>query len=377
MIRCAVDAREYSRPNRSAGISRFLTNIVAPLGAGTEFEFNLLTLAPDSVPSKLQNLPGVRLDALPQSCRYGLDQWMLPRAARAGGAQFFFSPFHKAPFFPGLPLVVTVHDIGFLRLRTLTAGHRLLARLRLRLTLSRASKVICVSKFTERDVQDLFPGAADKTVVLYSDLGADWYRQLTDHHPRPAPAVSPAAFGHYFLYCGNFKPHKNVDQLVQGFHAAANKLPEHNLVLIGGDADNTPRLRRLIRRLDLERRVYICRDIDDFSLSRFYQAADWFVTASGYEGFGYPAVEAMIAECPVICHPVTSLIEVAGGAALPIHSPTPGGIAATLIRAAQMNVAERQEFIAAGHRQARLFTPGQTAQAFARLCRTLVSDPTI
>ena len=61
---------------------------------------------------------------------------------------------------------------------------------------------------------------------------------------------------------------------------------------------------------------------------------------------------------------------------MPIHSPTPGEIAATLIRAAQMSVTERQEFIAAGRRQARLFTPGQTAQAFARLCRTLVSDPT-
>lgn len=376
MIRCAVDAREYSLPSRSAGISRFLTNIVAPLGAGSGFEFHLLTPAPDTVPSKLQNLPGVRTDVLPLLNRHGLDQWVLPRAARACGAQLFFSPFHKAPFFPGMPLLITVHDIGFLRLRTLTAGHRRLARLRLNLTIRRAAKVICVSKFTERDLMELCPAATEKTTVLYSDLGADWYRLLTDHSPAITPAVSPVPFGRFFLYCGNFKPHKCVDELIQGFQAAVHdqQLPEHNLVLIGGDDANAPRIRRLIRRLDLERRVYVCRDVDDFSLSRFYQAADWFVTASRYEGFGYPAVEAMFAECPVACHPATSLIEVAGSAALAIRSPTPGEIAATLIRAAGMNAGERQQYIEAGRRQARLFTPGQTAQAFARLCRGLVPD---
>lgn len=378
MIRCAVDAREYSQPNRLTGIGRFLTNIIGPLGQHPEeFEFVLMTGAPDSVPARLQRLPGIRVEALPKYSLPVINEVVLPHRAKTLKSHCFFSPFYRGPLFPGMPMVVTVHDLMFLRLPALPPLIRSLTKLHLRSIVRRASKIITVSKFTERDLIDLVPAATDKTVVMYSDIGMEWFRLLTDRSRASTPAVPPETFGRYFLYVGTFKPHKNVDLLVKGFHAALNtgRIPEHRLVLVGGDDDNSGRILRLIKRLELEKRVFICRDIDDFSLSRLYQEADWFVTASQYEGFGYPPVEAMIAQCPVICHQTTSLIEVVGSAGLPITALTVPEVCNALLRATRIGAAERQEFVEAGRRQCRLFKPGQTAEAFARLIRSLVISP--
>ncbi len=379
MIRCAIDAREYRQPNHLTGIGRFLTNMIAPLGEHPEeFEFVLFTGSPDAVPAKLQRLPGIRIEELPRRGRRVIDEWLLPRRARELKADVFFSPGWQGPLYPGLPMIVTVHDIMFLRLPALPPVVRALTRWHLRSIIRRARKVITVSKFTERDLADLVPAAADKTVVMYSDIGADWHSLLVNRDRHAPPAVPPETFGRYFLYVGNFMPHKNVDLLVKGFHDALNtgKIPQHRLVLVGGDDENSGRILRLVKRLELEKKVFVCRDLDDFSLSRLYQSADWFVTASEYEGFGYPPVEAMIAECPVLCHQTTSLIEVVGSAALPITTLTVPEMCNALLRAVRTTPAERQEFIDAGRRQSRLFKPGHTAEDFARLLRSLILSGT-
>lgn len=376
MIRCAVDAREFTQPNRLTGVGRFLMNIVVPLGMRpAEFEFHLFTRSPDAVPERLHNLPGVKLETLPPGSPAYQEQVLLPRRAREIGADCFFSPWHKGPVRPGMPMVITVHDIAFLRMPGgLTPWRRLTARWRLRNLIRRSRKVIAVSKFTERDLADMFPQAAEKTVVMYSDIGAEWHRMLRSREAMATASSQSAHYGKYFLYVGTFKPHKNVDLLVKGFAAAVSdgRIPRHNLLLIGGDDENLGRITRLISRLGMEQRVVILRDVDDYSLSQLYQGADWFVTASQYEGYGYPPVEAMIAGCPVICNQTTSLIEVVGSAALPIMALREEDMAGTLALAASMNPARRQEYIAAGARQCRLFSPGQTAEAFARLIRGLV-----
>ena len=378
MIRCAIDAREYTHPNRLTGVGRFLTNIVLPLGAkASEFEFRLLVRSPEAVPEKLHKLPGVVIETLPHNRPPAyLEQVYMPHRAKEMKADCFFSPWHKGAILPvSMPLIITVHDLAGLRLPDMAAWRKMIATWRLRNTIRRCRKVIVVSKFTERDLVNLIPQAAEKTVVMYSDIGAEWFATLRDRCSTMPPPISPVLHGKFFLYVGTFKPHKNVDVLIRGFAAGVRdgRLRAHNLVLVGGDDANLGRINGLISRLGMEPRVRIVRDIDDYSLSRFYHAADWFVTASQYEGYGYPPVEAMIGECPVICHQATGLIEVVGSAALSLPVVSDVEIAASLTRAAGMNSQQRQEYVEAGSRQCRLFNPGQTAETFARLLRSLVT----
>jgi glycosyltransferase involved in cell wall biosynthesis len=350
--------------------------MIAPLATGTEFSFSLYTHSPESVPHRLAALPAIRVRHLAPGQTQWVDQWRLPHQARRDGAELFFSPYYKGPLVPRMPLIVTVHDIMFLRLPGLRPLTQALTRLQLRSVIRRADKVITVSRFSERDLVDLFPRAAGKTVVLYSDMGEEWHRLLAGAQGKFG-ADDPVIRGRrFFLYVGNFKPHKNVDLLVRAFaalFARPGRCPSQRLVLVGGDDENAPRIQALIRQLGIDDRVSVLRDIDDARLSALYRAADWFVTASAYEGFGYPCVEAMVAGCPVICHQATSLIEVVGSAGLPIAGLTVEDVANALELAAGTSPSDRDQLVQAGRRQARMFAPGETAQAFAGLCRSLMS----
>ncbi|NOY82333.1 MAG: glycosyltransferase family 4 protein [Kiritimatiellaeota bacterium] len=373
MTRVAVDAREFSVPGRATGIGRYLENMLLPLVSEADFEFVLFLHRPDAVPPPLREAPAIRIDKLPVGPARWVDQWVLPRRAARAECDVFFSPFYKGPILTGMPLIVTVHDITFLRLPLLSPVVRRLTRWYMGAVLRRADRVVVVSKFTERDLLDLFPGVSGKTSVLYSDMGEEWNRMLQNSEMGVKPKVSPEGLGRFFLYVGNFKRHKNVDLLVRAYAAARRSrlIDDYTLVLVGGDDRNAPAIQALVAELGLLECVHIFRDVDDYSLACFYHAAQWFVTASAYEGFGYPCVEAMVAGCPVICHPATSLIEVVGSAGLPIAALNQQEVVATLAEAAAMNPEERTRLVEAGRRQARLFKPGESARALAGICRTL------
>jgi glycosyltransferase involved in cell wall biosynthesis len=56
------------------------------------------------------------------------------------------------------------------------------------------------------------------------------------------------------------------------------------------------------------------------SVAAFYNAADLFAFPSYYEGFGYPAAEAMASGCPVVAADSSSVTEVVGGGGI-LFSP--------------------------------------------------------
>ena len=69
--------------------------------------------------------------------------------------------------------------------------------------------------------------------------------------------------------------------------------------------------RKLISSLGLTESVVQFERIAD--VAPFYNAADLFVFPSYYEGFGYPAAEAMASGCPVVAADSSSVTEVVGG----------------------------------------------------------------
>jgi glycosyltransferase involved in cell wall biosynthesis len=57
----------------------------------------------------------------------------------------------------------------------------------------------------------------------------------------------------------------------------------------------------------------------------FYRAADLLAYPSHNETFGLPILEAMAGDCPLVTSQVSSMPEIAGGAAIPpIPPPSPG-----------------------------------------------------
>ena len=69
------------------------------------------------------------------------------------------------------------------------------------------------------------------------------------------------------------------------------------------------------------------------TLAAFYRLARAFVFPSLYEGFGLPPLEAMACGTPVVTSNVSSLPEVAGGAALLVDPHESEAIADGIVRA--------------------------------------------
>jgi glycosyltransferase involved in cell wall biosynthesis len=113
------------------------------------------------------------------------------------------------------------------------------------------------------------------------------------------------------LALGAIEPRKNIPMLIDAFESLPASLREEfELALAGpmGWADEATRARvRSVRYLGY---------IPEVDLAPLTAAATVFAYPSLYEGFGFPLAQAMAAGVPAVTSNVSSLPEIAGGAAL-------------------------------------------------------------
>ena len=366
MTRIGIDAREFIGGHRLTGIGRYLDNLVRPLLTDTSIELIAFSHNSAHLPAAWQGIQVVRLPALP---RLLVDQVALPRLAIQHGVDVFFSPYYKIPFTGRFHRLITVHDVMFLRLPEFPAWKRLLASLQLRMACARADRILVDSAFTGDDLGGLVPRQRHKMTVLYPGLEAAWTIPVDE--TETAGVRARYADGHpYLLYVGNFKPHKNVNLLVEAFASLCSKgsAQDHVLVLAGGDPLHRPAIEKQIGQLACRDKIRIHADLPDADLRRLYAGARWTVTLSAYEGFGYPLVEAMACGCPVVYHPCTSLTElVQEGGALGVPDLLQQTVGSVLTKAIRMAQPQREALIAIGRRSVTRFMDGSSARQFAAL----------
>lgn len=218
------------------------------------------------------------------------------------------------PMDPEVPVLLTVHDLNFLHepvrgVRRRRAAAKL-ADLRRRV--DRACAVATDSHFVAEELSRNVDLAGRPLHVI--TLGVE-----------PLGAASPARPswmepGPYLLTVGNCLPHKNFHSLLP----ILERLPYQRLVIAGKGA--TPYgefLAREVSRRGLKSRVVMAGEVSDGEREWLYRHCDAFLFASVAEGFGLPALEAMLAGRPVLVSRLTSLPEVVGehGGYLDLESP--------------------------------------------------------
>lgn len=98
-----------------------------------------------------------------------------------------------------------------------------------------------------------------------------------------------------FLYVGRLTAEKNVDRLIKAFSMVDG--PNDRLVIVG-DGYHKPFLKRLSRKLGLEKKIDFAGYQKD--TQQFYALADFFVLPTLYEGFGQVYLEALASGVPCI-----------------------------------------------------------------------------
>lgn len=233
-----------------------------------------------------------------------------------------FVPAHTLPVaFPGRA-VVTVHDLGY---KQFPAAHPPAQRLYLdattRYSARRARLVLADSQATAEDLTRLYDVDPGKIRVVYPGvhkLKGGGLTALRRKYRLP---------WRYFLFLGTLQPRKNIARLVEAFDRFQHANPDENigLVLAGGEGwlyDESW--------LGSVPNVYRPGYIDASDKGPLYAGALALVFPSLYEGFGFPAIEAMHMGTPVIASATSSLPELVGDAGVLVDPESITEIAAAM-----------------------------------------------
>lgn len=115
--------------------------------------------------------------------------------------------------------------------------------------------------------------------------------------------------------------HKNQDGLIREFDKIKNVISA-NLYIVG-DGNDMLRLKKLIKELQLEERVFLLGTKDQFWIQTHLFEYDLFIQASHYEGLGITAIEASAAGVPMLLSNVDGHLEISeNGRLCELFNPT-------------------------------------------------------
>jgi len=219
-----------------------------------------------------------------------------------------------------IPLVVTVHDLSFIRYPQAHFKERLnWIETSFYNTLDRASSIICPSNFTKNELIELVH-------IPEEDIHVTWYGINRSFKQRNTAEIvfslneynlSPQQ---YVLSVGTLEPRKNIETLIKAYHMLPAKLQERlPLVIVGIRGWKEKEIYRLIKDERVSGNIRILGYVPENVLPFIFSGASLFVFPSLYEGFGFPPLEAMACGVPTIVSDKASLPEVVGNGAVQLN----------------------------------------------------------
>jgi len=242
-----------------------------------------------------------------------------------------------------------------------------------------ADHLITVSQATANDVETYY-GRTDNVHVIHHGVDHDMFRLPSDQERREGWRQLKLAYGGlkkpYILYVGQMQPRKNIERLIDAFEImtpGGNNSPVDTiatLAISSGYGWLEKDIRKKIRTSAAADRIQVLGRVPDKLLAPLYRHAEVFVLPSLYEGFGMPILEAMASGCPVVTSDVSSMPEVAGGAAVLVDPHKISSIAGGIAEAR----GKREELSRLGVKRAGQFSWETTAQKTLDVILAAASD---
>ncbi len=251
------------------------------------------------------------------------------------GANLYFCVFTSPNFYdPSVPVVSTVYDLQYKRYPLFFSPRELYYRDQHFMHTARvAARLVCISDYVR---QTVVRQVDDPARVLTSYIRL--WKRIDKPEARAAREVLDRLNlkgGEYLFYPANFWPHKNHAMLLTAFALYRSRHPESKvkLVFTGAPVGRMAYLQEeAVPRMGLSGYVVFAGFLPDADFAALLEGCRAVIFPSLYEGFGMPVMEAMAFGKPVACGNVTSLPEVADGAALLFDPRRPLEIAEAIER---------------------------------------------
>ncbi len=270
----------------------------------------------------------------------------------------FWSPHFNIPLLPILATyrLVSIHDLYHLaHIAELTLLQKIYAKYVIRKAIKKAHSLIIGSLFTKQELYKFFPDFSGRVECIPYGPGS----LLPPEEPMDIPKP-------FFLFVGNLKPHKNLHLLLNAFE----HLKETHSLIIAGKKEG------FLRGIDTsilsgKKYVHLLGQVTAPQLTYLYKQATALVFPSLYEGWGFPPIEAMQAECPVLAANSASIPEACGDAAL-YFDPKDSKDLVRLMKKISSDFSLRKLLIEQGKQRIKNFSWQECAKKHLALIRSLI-----
>lgn len=258
--------------------------------------------------------------------------------------------------------VATVYDLTFMHFPEMCTADTLAYPGLIRRALSRGAWVHTSSHAIAGEIEEAFPGARGRVVVV--PLGLDPIERPAGPSPHPFP---------YILALGTIEPRKDLVTLVAAFDAVAESDADVRLVVAGPDGWGTDAFAEAVASAKHRDRILREGFVSGPRRAGLLAHAAVFAYPSVYEGFGLPPLEAMSLGVPVVASTAGSLPEVLGDAADLVEPGQADALAAALTRALT-DEDHRETRVARGLDRAAQYTWPACATGLLSLYETATRD---
>lgn len=295
---------------------------------------------------------GVEVDVLAPRTGKPLDRLRLQtvgirRACRRHGADIALSGITASAFLgTPCPHGAIVYDLRHeLRPDQFSRARRLSRRVLYGWTFRRSDALLCISERTRTDLTARRPKlrAKSRAALLGADHAAGWR--------------AGADAGGYVLAFGHFA-NKNVGAVLEAWQRHVQRSGPLTLRICGLGAAARASVEQQIAELGIGERVELLPWLTDEQFQAVFAGARCVLFPSDFEGFGLPAVEAMLLGIPVVVSTDPALVEVTGGHAVVAADDRPDTLATAIDRALALDADQ----LAAAAAHAGTFTWERTAR---------------
>ena len=362
-LRVLVDATGV--PTDRGALGRYVDGLIGALGAtGTGLavtcqrsdEERYRRLAPDATIVAGPIALGHRTE------RLAWEQSGLPVVAERVGADVLHMPYYTMPLRPGLPTVVTVHDVTFFTdPERYTATIAMSLKSATRTAVRQATRLIVPSNATRDELVRVLGMDLAKIDVAYHGVDHSLFHRPSQDQVAHVTARLGLRGRPYIAFLGSLAPRKNAPAVVRGWAAAVADLAEPPALVLGGGGGWSQELDEAVAAVPSNLRLVRPGYLPFADLAGFLGGALVVAAPSRGEGFGLPVLEAMACGAPVLTTYRTSLPEV-GGEAVAYTEPDAEAIAGAL-RTLLDDPQRRVTLGEAGYARARDFTWAASAAA--------------
>ena len=373
-LKVGFDGKRAARNYTGLGnYSRYVIEIMATYFSGNEYVVYSPGELDDQRGSNIKDLPGVQFHYPKKSIFKSFWRSLgIIGDLKKDRIDLYHGLSNEIPFGvkkSGIPCVVTVHDLIFLRYPHYYPWFdRQVYRIKFEYACRYADKIIAISEQTKRDIIEYFDIPESRIEVIYQNCSSNFEKRFTPDELVRIKEIYRLP-DKYILNVGTIESRKNLMAIAKALNEVQS---DTHLVVVGRETAYARKVKSYIQEKNLSHRVLFLKNVPADDLPGIYRLAKAFVFPSEFEGFGIPILESLHSGVPVIAASGSCLEEAGGPESIYLRPDDASGFASA-INLVLNDPVKKQKMIDAGFDYVKKFSDRLIAEQLMELYQRVKS----